>query len=433
MDFIVNNDKYRQKDLRIKDIWDDINWIYEKARLKNKPKFILIAQSSKEEKLMVNYFFNIIGYELPYYSFVSELILKRVIDNIRKQTRNQVKENIFDNIHDTLSPNQKNSDGLTDIHLSKKIYDLIFDYLYNQVFDQIEDNVYDKIFKQVQNQGYDILSQVKNRISEKVGNQIYDQTGYKISEQSSTKAWHRLERANQLQWDEYGLGFAFNSSWLLLYSFLEKIGIVQNDIFFRYLEFLKKGIWSIQCFDEWCIVTEFPKKIHRDIENRLHSLNSSAVEWKNKDKNYFIHGISFKRDLWERVVADDIDPFEILKMQNQEQRQAALTIIPLQNLLKRTKASCISSFTRSNIPQRSNECVVENQKLNFSNAVKLFEIYGGYFNFEESMKMINYFCPSTGREYFDFVPPHINRASQAMAWKFDVKEEDYINNFVVET
>ena len=47
--------------------------------------------------------------------------------------------------------------------------------------------------------------------------------------------------------------------------------------------------------------------------------------------------------------------------------------------------------------------------------------------------MINYFCPSTGREYFDFVPPHINRASQAMAWKFDVKEEDYINNFVVET
>jgi len=260
IDFIVNNDKYRKKDLQIKDIIDDINWIYEKARLKNKPKFILIAQSSKEEKLMVNYFFNIIGYELPYYSFVSELILKRVIDNIRKQTRNQVKENIFDNIHDTLSPNQKNSDGLTDIHLSKKIYDLIFDYLYNQVFDQIEDNVYDKIFKQVQNQGYDILSQVKNRISEKVGNQIYDQTGYKISEQSSIKAWHRLERIDELQWDEHGLGFACNSSWLLLYSFFEKIGVVKNYDFSRYFGFLKKGIWSIQCFDEWCIVTEFPKK-----------------------------------------------------------------------------------------------------------------------------------------------------------------------------
>ena len=62
---------------------------------------------------------------------------------------------------------------------------------------------------------------------------IYDQTGYKITEQSSTNAWHRLERADGLQWDEHGLGFAFNSSWLLLYSFLEKIGIIQTDDFLR--------------------------------------------------------------------------------------------------------------------------------------------------------------------------------------------------------
>ena len=53
----------------------------------------------------------------------------------------------------------------------------------------------------------------------------------------------------------------------------------------------------------------------------------------------------------EQVVADNADPFEILKIQNQEQRQAALTIIPLQNLLKRTKACCKSSFTRPNIPR----------------------------------------------------------------------------------
>ena len=181
------------------------------------------------------------------------------------------------------------------------------------------------------------------------------------------------------------------------------------------------------------LLQNFQKKIHRDTENRLHSIDSSLVEWKNKDKNYFIHGVSFKRELWEKVVTDDADPFEILKIQNQEQRQDALTIIPLQKILKRTKARCISSFIRSNIPKRSNECVIEYQKLNFNSQVKLYEIYGGYFNFEENMKIINYFYPSTYREYFDFVPPYISRASEAMAWKFDVKEEDYIDNFVVET
>jgi hypothetical protein len=46
---------------------------------------------------------------------------------------------------------------------------------------------------------------------------------------------------------------------------------------------------------------------------------------------------------------------------------------------------------------------------------------------------VDYFCPTTGRGYFDFVPPYINRASEDMAWKFDVNEEDHINNFVVET
>ncbi len=92
MDFIVNNDKYRQKDLHIKDIRDDINWIYEKVRLKNKPKFILIAQSSKEEKLMVNYFFNVIRHESPYYCKASELIFKRVVDKIHKQIRSKLKK-----------------------------------------------------------------------------------------------------------------------------------------------------------------------------------------------------------------------------------------------------------------------------------------------------------------------------------------------------
>ena len=435
IDFIINNEKHREKEFQIKDIVDDINWIYQKARLKTRPKFILIAQSFKEEKLMVNYFFNIFGYDIPYYSYASELILKRVVDNIRKQIRNQVKENLYDDndIYDTLLSGQKNLDGFTKANLSNTVYDQIYDNLCRPVFDQIVDNIYDKIFKQVQNQGYNISSQVKSRLSERIFNQIYEQTGYKITEQLSTKAWHQLEMIDELQWDEQGLGFAFNSSWLLLYSFLEKIGVIQNDDFLRFLGFLKKGIWSMRCFDQWCIVTEFPKKINRDDENKLHSIDGSSIEWKNKDKNYFIHGVSFKRELWEKVVTDDADPFEILKIQNQEQRQAALTVIPLQNILKRTKACCKSSFTRPNIPRRSKECVVEYQKLNFNNQVKLFEIYGGYFNFEENMKIVNYFCPSTGREYFDFVPPHITRASESMAWKFDVKEQDYINNFVVET
>jgi hypothetical protein len=430
MDFILNNDKHREKDLKVTDILSDITWIYEKAGLKKKPKFILIAHSSKEGKLMLNYLFNILGYDNLTNCKVFELIFERVVAHINEQFKSQVIEKLS-NVS-TASSNQDSNEHKA-INLSKEGYDFIFDHFCSQVSYQIEGNIYDKIHKQVQNQGYNVSSQVRTRIINRVGSQIYDQTGYQITEESSNRAWYRLEREDELGWEEHGLGLAFNSGWLWIFSFIEKIGFIKNNDFSRYLEFLKKGIWSMLCFDEWCIVTDFPKKIHMDAEKRLHSIDGSSVEWRNGDKNYFINGVSFQRVIWEKVITDNVDPFEILKIQNQEQRQAALSVIPLQNILKRTKASCISSFTRANPPRRSKEYVVEYQKLNFNNQVKLFEVYGGYFNFEENVKIVSYFCPSTGREYFDFVPPHINRASEAMAWKFDVKEEDYLDNFVVET
>src|SRR6476659_6010332 len=53
-DFIVNNEKYCPNNLQLKDIEEDVNWIYSKANLE-KPKFIFIARSYLEEKLMINY------------------------------------------------------------------------------------------------------------------------------------------------------------------------------------------------------------------------------------------------------------------------------------------------------------------------------------------------------------------------------------------
>lgn len=64
IDYVVNNYKYRTptKDgpkplLQLEDIKDDIEWIYKKAGLE-KPKFIFIADSYLQEKLMINYIIN---------------------------------------------------------------------------------------------------------------------------------------------------------------------------------------------------------------------------------------------------------------------------------------------------------------------------------------------------------------------------------------
>ena len=58
IDFIVNNGKHQPKDLTLtKELRADIDWVYKKANLKQ-PKFVLIAKSYWEEKLMINAVFH---------------------------------------------------------------------------------------------------------------------------------------------------------------------------------------------------------------------------------------------------------------------------------------------------------------------------------------------------------------------------------------
>lgn len=248
-------------------------------------------------------------------------------------------------------------------------------------------------------------------------------------------------RDQKLEWVEQGFGLPWNSGWFSFYTYFEMINIVNSPDFSNYFGLVKNhGLWSIQFFKDWCIVTQLPKVIRRDDENRLHSIDGSAIEWRNGEKNHYIHGVYFEPELWEEVVSGKADPQfsdkeniqTILKIQNQEQKQAALSVVPLQLLLDKMGAVCISEYKKPE-PKLSKKYVPDYEKLDYSKSIKLYSIDSDMFGIDEVVKIVHYFCPSTGREYFDYVPPEINRADEAMAWKFGISVEDYVNNLVVET
>jgi hypothetical protein len=166
-------------------------------------------------------------------------------------------------------------------------------------------------------------------------------------------------------------------------------------------------------FEDWCIVTQLPKIIRRDNENRLHSTDAPAIEWRNGEKNYYIHGVYFPPQLWEQVVSGSMSPKDVLKIQNQEQKQAALSVISLSSLLKKIDAKLKDKNIEKNL--------------------ELYEIDGEKLQLDENVKIIHYFCPSTGREYFDFVEPNIDNACEAIAWKFGLSVKEYMEGMVVET
>ncbi len=138
-----------------------------------------------------------------------------------------------------------------------------------------------------------------------------------------------------------------------------------------------------------------------DSKNRFHSLYKPAIRWKEASEFYFIHGVKFEKDLWQKVVNKELFAVEILKLENIEQRYIALKIYGAERLLTELKAELIDKSDRNElyvlphiIPSRS-------------------------------LKMLKYKCPSTDREYVKFVPDEFVKADEAQAWSFGLKLCEY--------
>ena len=154
----------------------------------------------------------------------------------------------------------------------------------------------------------------------------------------------------------------------------------------------------------YCVPTPI---ILLDSENRFHSLEKPAIRWKGGSELYFIHGVSFPKDLWEKIINKKLPAVEILRLPNIEQRYIALKLYGASNLLKELKADLIDKSDR-------------NELYGLSNIIP-----------DKTIKMLRYFCPTTKREYVKFVPYEFEKADEAQAWSFTLTLREY-NNLIWE-
>ena len=402
IDFIVNNHKYRSNRDNIKkenNIKNNIAWIYKKAGLEP-PKFIFRANSYLEEKLMINYIINN-GFGLI--ESVRDQVYHQIATQVSQQVSTQVSAQVWDQVRN---------------QVCAQVSDQVSDQVRDQVWDQVEAQVSDQVWDQVRDQ---VEAQVRKQVRKQVWAQVWQQVRKQVENTGkSNKKMEFIEQHFGLPWN----------SWLSFYSFFDKLDIINNDDFNKYYhETMKnngKGIWSIQFFRDWCIYTPLPRKIHRDAQNRLHSVDGSAVEWNNKNiKNYFIHGVRFESELWERVVKGTIRVDEIIRIQNQEQKAAILSTISPEKLLREVGAIEMSRHIQPKTTNKNNKPII---LYVINHARQLFDT-------SDLVYILVYEDPSTDRKYFSFVPPEAAKdgAATAMAWKFGISKELYMNNMVKET
>lgn len=144
-----------------------------------------------------------------------------------------------------------------------------------------------------------------------------------------------------------------------------------------------------------------------DEQNRFHSETKPAIRWKGGAELYFLHDISFEKELWESIVKRTITPKELLAITNMEQRMIAMKVYGMESLLDNLNAKQIDKSTRGN------------------------ELYliKGLFESNPNAYFLKYSCPSTGRVYVSGIDPQYAtenpKADLCMAWKFGLTGDEY--------
>jgi hypothetical protein len=219
--------------------------------------------------------------------------------------------------------------------------------------------------------------------------------------------------------------------WVSFYKFLQSQGILNNDDLDYYYEFLKDAnIWSAQFFLDWMIVTQCPSKIYRNTDQRLHNMDGRCIDWVYpNDGNYFIHGISFKKEYWEKIANDTITDAEILQEQNMERRAAINRVRDPARLLKERKAILLDQHIQE---KKGKEYMSPEAYAKIEHKViKLYKIEDvkGLMRDGTPIYLLDYYDPSTQKHYTSYTTEDIAKrgALEAMASNHGVSAKRYKN------
>jgi len=186
--------------------------------------------------------------------------------------------------------------------------------------------------------------------------------------------------------------------------------INENDI--KYLEYsellLQAKEYGLGYRVEWentLYLVPTPLVILED--QRMHSLVEPALRWKEGAEFFYIFGVNFEKELWEKVVTKTLEPKEILSLGNTEQRMVAMKVYGMESFLDALKAKLLDKSARGN------------ELYLLSNVFESFP--KAYYT-----KVV---CPSTGRIYVEGVDPEFAKdnvnADACVANQLGISIEDY--------
>lgn len=185
-----------------------------------------------------------------------------------------------------------------------------------------------------------------------------------------------------------------------------RIGLLQDDNFVRYTQFLKSGVFLSYWDHLFALVCPRPSVLRRNAQGRVHSEEGCAMGWSDGYRIYCLHGVPFHEGLWEKIVLRKLGFMDIMRIPNLERRFAALRMMDPDEMLREARAEIIHQSERGN----SLYCVKT--------------LFGGRREY-----FLRYTCPSTGKVYLKGIPREVAKkknADEAQAWAHHFTLAEYL-------
>jgi hypothetical protein len=161
--------------------------------------------------------------------------------------------------------------------------------------------------------------------------------------------------------------------------------ITENDRkYFKYSQLvIKAKEFGVGYFCDWKDVLYLVPVpiIYCDEQGRYHNIDGPAISWPG-EKLYFLHGVQFEKEWWEKIKDDTLTPEEVFAIDNLEHRRIAYEFMDKAKM-KRLKDFAILDEVKDDGRGYPMKII----------SFKVKEV-------EEPLKYYNCHCPTTGREYY---------------------------------
>lgn len=209
---------------------------------------------------------------------------------------------------------------------------------------------------------------------------------------------HKIMTTTGMQREFNSLYGAHDAAWLSFYDTLRDLGIPDIVAPMDGMMLVAKNAGWWWPLTDCVIVTDRPMMLNRDSEGRMHSDTQAAIAYGDGWSIWASHGVMVPQQVIEAPHTLTVE--QIVAEPNAQVKSVMLERYGMETFMKNANAKQIDA----------------------SDFGKLITADIGE---TDPLVMVQVTCPSTDHDYLLRVPPHMKRAREAVAWTFDMEENEY--------